>query len=143
MVPKWLHQVALLFFTNLTLHVSYWKFMFEFRIFFQVSSSKINPERASKLYVCQFCPGSGFKWQSCLYKHWVFKHFNDEIRYDNNLLVIRSLFTLTFLLGSILLLTKFVCCSFNSRILWLIITNLSQRLEHWNVNLAGIWLPKF
>ena len=48
--------------------------------FFQPSFSKINPGRSSQLYPCQFCPESAFKWQSVLYKHWVFKHFNDEIR---------------------------------------------------------------
>ena len=40
----------------------------------------INPERAAKLYYCVFCPGASFKWQSELYKHCLFKHFNEEIK---------------------------------------------------------------
>lgn len=43
----------------------------------------INAERAAKLYSCKFCnEGPGFKWQSELYKHCVFRHFNEEIRQD-------------------------------------------------------------
>ena len=40
----------------------------------------INPERAAKLYYCVFCPGASFKWQSELYKHCLFRHFNEEIK---------------------------------------------------------------
>ena len=45
------------------------------------SLKSVNPERAAKLYNCVFCPGgsASFKWQSELYKHCVFKHFQEDL----------------------------------------------------------------
>lgn len=32
------------------------------------------------MYACRLCPETAFKWQSCLYKHFLINHFNEEIR---------------------------------------------------------------
>lgn len=32
------------------------------------------------MYVCRLCPETAFKWQSCLYKHFLINHFNEQIR---------------------------------------------------------------
>ena len=59
------------------------KKFFCFYLFSFQTSVSINAERAAKLYSCKFCnEGPGFKWQSELYKHCVFRHFNEEIRQE-------------------------------------------------------------
>ena len=32
------------------------------------------------MYKCRMCPETAFKWQSCLYKHFLINHFNEKIR---------------------------------------------------------------
>lgn len=47
---------------------------------FQAGGSPNLSGRPSLMYACRECPGTAFKWQSCLYKHFLINHFNEEIR---------------------------------------------------------------
>ena len=56
-------------------------FIWFFIVFqYQSNTSPNAPGRSTSMYKCRMCPQTAFKWQSCLYKHFLMNHFNEKIR---------------------------------------------------------------